>query len=114
MTFKPNSDFFGNIDVQLDTIISDIDFSSTANDIPGIKTYKTSNSFNLRQGQIIVLSGLIKHSSGKSITGIPGLKEIPVLGKLFQSQSFMEQRSQLFIFAKFESININTTDTTKI
>jgi hypothetical protein len=45
--------------------------------------------------QPLFLSGLLQEGVKKSVRGLPVLKDIPVLGTLFGSQDFIEDRSEL-------------------
>ncbi|HOY77122.1 MAG TPA: type II secretion system secretin GspD, partial [Hyphomonadaceae bacterium] len=51
-------------------------------------------------GQIIVLGGLIQEDVQKSKDGIPGLRDIPVVGGLFGSESTSRRRTNLMVFLR--------------
>jgi pilus assembly protein CpaC len=51
----------------------------------------------LKDGQTIGIAGLINQSLREVITKFPGLGELPVLGALFRSQSFINNESELVI-----------------
>jgi pilus assembly protein CpaC len=53
---------------------------------------------SLRQGQTLAISGLVNQEMGKDNTKIAGLGDIPILGALFRSSNFRNQRSDLIIF----------------
>jgi pilus assembly protein CpaC len=55
-----------------------------------------------------VLSGLIKNEEGKSTEGLPGLSRIPVLGALFGSRDFKENRTELVILVRPSIVHENT------
>ena len=44
------------------------------------------------------MSGLLSQEAGKDVNGIQWLKDIPVLGKLFSSKSFRDNKTELVIF----------------
>jgi pilus assembly protein CpaC len=46
----------------------------------------------------MVISGLVKQNTGVSNSGIPGLRNLPILGPLFRSKSFQDHQSELVIF----------------
>jgi len=46
-------------------------------------------------GQPLLLSGLLQEGVKKTARGLPFLKDIPVLGLLFGSQDYLEDRSEL-------------------
>jgi len=51
-------------------------------------------------GQIIVLGGLIQEDVQKSEDGIPGLRDIPVIGGLFGSETQSRRRTNLMVFLR--------------
>jgi len=51
--------------------------------IPIIATRKVKNIIRLRDGETNLLAGLLQDEERQSIKGIPGLKDVPILGSLF-------------------------------
>jgi type IV pilus assembly protein PilQ len=49
-------------------------------------------------GETIVIGGVINSSDSTSVTGVPWLSKIPVLGWLFKSEATSKTRRQLMIF----------------
>ena len=45
-----------------------------------------------------MLSGLLKNEMAKDVTKVPLLGQIPILGELFKSRSFRENKTELAIF----------------
>ncbi|WP_435807016.1 type II and III secretion system protein family protein [Shewanella psychromarinicola] len=89
----------GKIAAKVETEVSSID-SSVAVDggPPGTRSRKTMAEVSLRQGQTLAISGLVNQEMGKDNTKIAGLGDIPILGALFRSSNFRNQRSDLIIF----------------
>lgn len=56
-------------------------------------------------GQIIVLGGLIQEDVQKTDNGIPGLRDIPVVGGLFGSKSESRKRTNLMVFLRPTIVN---------
>jgi pilus assembly protein CpaC len=48
-------------------------------------------------GEPVLLAGLLEEKIQEQLRGIPGLREIPILGKLFGSREFLEQKSELVV-----------------
>lgn len=97
LKIKPIADLSGRMSISLNTEISNIDSSKNIDGIPGLFTNKVSSHFDLLKSQPIVLSGLIQSESSQSQNGLAWLMNIPVLGPLFSSQDFRENRSELLI-----------------
>ncbi len=100
----PQADFSGRMSVSLTTEVSSIDPSHQVDGIPGLFTNRVQTHFDLTQPQTIALSGLIKNEGSNVSEGLPGLSQIPILGSLFSSKSFRENRSELVIFVRPEVI----------
>ena len=84
--------------IELETEISSIDKSREINGIPAIHGHKVVSQFDLIQSKTIALSGLVKNETGTAREGLPFLGQIPVLGKLFSSEEFLENQTELVIF----------------
>lgn len=97
---KPKADSSGRMSIAIETEVSTIDASRTVEGIPGLLTNRISSHFDLSRSQTIVLSGLLKNEEGKSTEGLPGLSRIPVLGALFGSRDFKENRTELVILVR--------------
>ena len=98
LSVKPVVDRNNNIRAHVSTEISAIDRSVSVGDVPGLLTRKTSTDITMRSGETLVMSGLMNQQTSKDITGIKFLMDIPVLGALFRSKNFRDQKSELVIF----------------
>lgn len=102
LSIKPLIDSAGQISLELETEISTLDKSREIDGIPAIHSHKVSSHFDLINSKTIALSGLVKNESGVSSEGLPYLSQIPVLGSLFSSKSFLENKTELLILVKPE------------
>lgn len=68
---------------------------SGASILPSFTTRRASTTVQLKDGQSFVIGGLIKNNVSSSITAFPFLGEIPIIGALFRSTSFQNDRSEL-------------------
>ncbi|UOF00956.1 type II and III secretion system protein family protein [Bdellovibrio reynosensis] len=97
---KPKADAAGRISLSIETEVSTLDKSMQVDDIPGILTNRVSSHFDLTKPQTIALSGLIKSEDGKASEGLPLLSRLPIIGALFSSKDFRENRTELVIFVR--------------
>jgi general secretion pathway protein D len=65
---------------------------------PVISTREATTRAIIRDGQTVVIGGLIGNTREKIESGVPLLKDIPVLGYLFKRQSVTTNRTELAIF----------------
>ncbi|MGA7121492.1 MAG: pilus assembly protein N-terminal domain-containing protein [Polyangiaceae bacterium] len=75
------------IDVKISADVADLTAAVSGTSLPGRTTSKLSTNISVKLGQTIVLSGIRSESTTHSVSGIPILKDIPVLGLLFGAHS---------------------------
>jgi type II secretory pathway component GspD/PulD (secretin) len=65
---------------------------------PVIDVRETQTQVLLRDGETIVIGGLLKDQSGKETQGIPFLENIPFLGGVFRRDTYAKRKIDLLIF----------------
>ncbi len=104
----PTVDMDGTVTAKLSTELSQIDPSVTVQGIPGFLTRTTSTEISVKAGEVFVLSGLLSGDLSNSIDKVPGLGNIPILGRLFSSDDYRNQRTDLVVLVETEIINSGT------
>jgi pilus assembly protein CpaC len=99
----------------LEPEVSTIDFSTGVKFdgflIPGLRTRRAKTGIELRDGQSFALAGLLDNSETRSISKIPVLGDIPILGALFKSKSFQKQETELVFFVTAQLVKpVNPDD----
>jgi len=83
----------------LEPEVSTIDFANGVKFdgflIPGLRTRRAKTGVELRDGQSFALAGLLDNSETRSLSSVPVLSSIPVLGELFKSKSFQKNETEL-------------------
>jgi pilus assembly protein CpaC len=74
--------------------ISAAGFNGTAI-LPVITTRKASTTVQLYDGQSFAIGGLIKNNLVTNLKGLPVLGEVPILGALFRSTDYQQDRTEL-------------------
>jgi pilus assembly protein CpaC len=97
LLIKPIADDQGNIMASVKTEISSIDPSVSVQSIPGFLTRQSETEINVKNGQTIVMSGLVNTEMSNDATKVPGISNVPVLGRLFRSDNFKSGRTDLVI-----------------
>lgn len=64
---------------------------------PSIFNRSLNTSLSLRDGGSVVMAGLISERNTKSNSGIPLLKDVPILGNLFKNQSRNKNKTELVL-----------------
>jgi pilus assembly protein CpaC len=99
LNFKPTIIDEDHIRLDLEPEVSTIDFANGVRFdgflIPALRTRRAKTSVELRDGQSFALAGLIDNNEMKSLSKVPVLGDIPILGALFKSKSFQKNETEL-------------------
>ena len=106
----------GRINLEIDTEVSEVttensffvpgattvddagNLTSTAGlAIPGLSVRKANTTVELPSGGSLVLAGLLQEDLSQTVNGIPGVKDVPVLGALFRSRNYQNSETELVI-----------------
>jgi pilus assembly protein CpaC len=84
----------GSVETKIAPEVSDLDFADGIEEggftIPALKTSKLSTDVITESGESIIMGGMLRHIENKTVTKVPGLSSIPILGKLFQSTAYQK------------------------
>jgi Flp pilus assembly secretin CpaC len=81
--------------LEIFTEVSSLDPSISQDDIPGIQANRMRTQVDARYGTPLLLSGLLQQNIREQAKGLPLLRRLPVLGALFGSEDYMNERSEL-------------------
>lgn len=99
LNFKPTIIDEDHIRLDLEPEVSTIDFSNGVRFdgflIPALRTRRAKTSVELRDGQSFALAGLLDNQETQSLSKVPVLGDIPILGALFKSKSFQKNETEL-------------------
>ncbi|MCA1555505.1 MAG: type II and III secretion system protein family protein [Acidobacteria bacterium] len=102
LNFKPTIIDEDHIQLELEPEVSTIDFQNGVKFqgylIPALKTRRAKTGIELRDGQSFALAGLLDNSESSTLSKVPGLASIPILGALFKSKSFEKKETELVFF----------------
>jgi general secretion pathway protein D len=98
----------GIVNLIIRQVLSSVDNgSSGVNNNPVFNNQEISTTVVVRNGENVVLGGLIQTDDELLNTGIPILNRLPGVGKLFSYQQETQERRELFIVLRPEIINLN-------
>ena len=104
LKFTPTVLAGGRINLKVNPEVSELNAQGVALGAPGINgsailpsftTRRASTTVQLMDGQSFAIGGLIKNNVSSNIKALPYLGEVPILGALFRSTSFQNDRSEL-------------------
>jgi general secretion pathway protein D len=97
ITIRPTINPDGYVNLQLSQEVSTAT-AETQFGAPVISTREASTHLFVRNGQTVVIGGLVERQQDLQRTGIPLLKDIPIVGMLFGSTRTATTQSELFLF----------------
>jgi general secretion pathway protein D len=109
---KPRVHFEKEVTLEMDIKVTSLGGTGFA-DIPIINTREIKNIMRLKDGETKLIAGLLRDEERKTIKGIPGLKDIPVLGRLFGAEdTTLEQTDVILTITPYivRSIPLNPED----
>lgn len=104
LTFTPTVLDNGRINLKVSPEVSELSPTgvavtagtvSTTAVLPLITTRRASTTLQVYDGQSFAIGGLMKSNVTGTLKGLPGLGEVPVLGALFRSTNFQEDKTEL-------------------
>ncbi len=101
LNFTPTVLDQGRINLKVSTEISAIDTNNTVTlsnlTVNGFTAKRTETTVDLPSGGSLMMSGLLQDNINDVISGLPFLKDIPVLGALFRSTEFQRDETELVV-----------------
>jgi len=86
------------IEIIVDTELSRIDKSISAGGYPGLATRKATSNLEIKNGETMILAGLIQSTKEKQKSGVPFLCDIPIIGRLFSNTTDVVIDTNVLIF----------------
>jgi pilus assembly protein CpaC len=98
----------GTIQMQVAPEVSALDFANAVtfqgSTVPALSTRRVSTNVELESGQSFVIAGLLDNRMTETLSKIPGLSAIPLLGKLFQSRAQQRNNTELLVIVTPEIV----------
>ena len=101
LTFTPIITGNNNIRLHVKPEVSALDFTNAVSfngfTIPALSSRKMETNIELGEGQSFVIAGLIDNQVTETISKIPGLSSLPILGNLFKSRTITKSNTELVV-----------------
>lgn len=65
--------------------------------VPALRVRRAETTVELPSGGSMVMAGLLSETTKQNIDGVPGIKDVPVLGSLFRSRDFQDNETELVV-----------------
>jgi pilus assembly protein CpaC len=101
LKFTPNILSDGTIRLKVAPEVSSLDFANALTIsgflVPALSTRRAETEVELRDGQSFAIAGLLDNRLTTIASKVPGLGDIPILGKLFRSRSNNRSNTELLV-----------------
>jgi pilus assembly protein CpaC len=101
LNFTPTLAPDGMIHLHVRPEVSTLDFTNAVTiagfTIPALSTRRVESEVRLRDGQSFAIAGLVDNRVQEQLNKVPGISDVPILGKLFQSKSLQKSKTELLV-----------------
>lgn len=98
LTVSPRVNSSGMVTMDISQEVSSVVNNTTSQiDAPTIQQRQLNSTVSIRDGQTVVLGGLIREQNSNREAGVPLLKNLPIIGKLFSNTNNKTQRTELIV-----------------
>ena len=91
----------GRISLRVMTEVSEVSndnsITVTGITVPSVKTRRAETTLEIPSGGSMAMAGLIQDQTKQAINGLPGLSQVPVLGALFRSRDYQDNKTELMV-----------------
>jgi general secretion pathway protein D len=88
----------GNVVLQVTQDVSDVTKTTSSGiDSPTIQRRRLQSSIATRDGATVALGGLIRETNSRGNSGVPLLKDLPLVGELFRTNNLITRRTELLV-----------------
>lgn len=101
LNFRPTVMSANRISMELTTEVSSASYDSGLQlqgiSVPTFTVRRADTTVELPSGGTLMIAGLLQSDTVSSLTSIPGVNKVPVVGDLLKSDSFQRQESELVV-----------------
>ena len=101
LNFTPEVLEDGKVRLMVEPVVSELDYQTAviiqSFTIPGLTTRRAKTQLELKDGQSFAIAGLFRDDITQTVSKLPLLGDIPILGALFRSTNFQNKKTELVI-----------------
>jgi pilus assembly protein CpaC len=91
----------GRISLHVATEVSQLDPTNSVTvsgtTVPGLIVRRADTTAEIPSGGSLAMAGMLQDQTKQTITGFPGLMEVPILGTLFKSRDYLNNKTELVV-----------------
>ncbi len=96
--------------------VSSLDFGNAVTfegfRVPALSTRRTETEVELRDGQTFAIAGLMDNTVTQTMSKVPGIGDIPILGYLFRSRAYQKNSTELVVMITPQILRRDSTGVT--
>lgn len=96
LLIRPRVNADGNITLHVNPVVSSVT-SVNADNLPQTSSREAETTIIVKDGQTVGIGGLIRDEFRKTITEVPFLSKLPVIGELFRYRSTTKNRTDIIV-----------------
>ena len=97
LLIRPRVNADGDVTMHVHPVVSTIT-SVDADNVPQTSTREAETTLVVKNGETIVLGGLIRDEMTKTTTAVPFLSKLPLVGELFKNTTTTGRKSEILVF----------------
>ena len=98
LTVTPHVTADGHIRMEIECSRESPDWSRMVQGEPTINKSKAKTEVMSKNGEVVVIGGIYEFTGSERTSGVPGLKDVPLLGWLFKTKHNEKEKRELLIF----------------
>jgi pilus assembly protein CpaC len=91
----------GRVSLKVSTEVSELSpensVTMAGTTVPGLRVRRAETTVEISSGGSLALAGMIQEETKQTISGFPGLMQLPVLGTLFKSRDYRNNQTELMV-----------------
>jgi pilus assembly protein CpaC len=91
----------GRISLKVSTEVSELapenSVTMAGTTVPGLTVRRAETTVEISSGGSLAMAGMMQEETKQTITGFPGLMQLPILGTLFKSRDYRNNQTELMI-----------------
>lgn len=101
LNFRPTVISKDRISMEMTTEVSSTSFDQNLQlqglNVPSFNVRRAQTTVELPSGGTLMIAGLLQSDAVSKLTGIPGVRDVPIVGDLLKSDSFQRQESEVVV-----------------
>jgi type II secretory pathway component GspD/PulD (secretin) len=95
---RPRVHADGNVTLKVHPVVSTVTSFVGPEKIPQTATREADSTIRMKDGETVVIGGLMREEDITIMSKVPGLGDLPLIGKLFQNKNSNKRKTEVTVF----------------